>query len=131
MAFLDETGLAEVWALAGEKFGQVAVGSYTGTGSAGSSSKNSLTFDFEPKIVFITAENIHTTTLVNGRTIGPSWSSNAASGGSITTEFSGNTVTWYCHNAAIWSGNESFGGNLTAENQLNSSGVVYRYVAIG
>lgn len=53
MAFLDETGLAEVWSLANGKFSKIAMGSYTGTGKGGSATPTRLTVDFEPKIMFL------------------------------------------------------------------------------
>jgi hypothetical protein len=53
MAFLDETGLAEVWGLADKKFSQVATGSYTGTGTSGANNPNVLMFDFVPKYIAI------------------------------------------------------------------------------
>lgn len=61
MAFLDETGLAELWKLIQAKDDalaaadvKIATGSYTGTGTYGSSNPTSLTFDFVPKFVFVT-----------------------------------------------------------------------------
>ena len=56
MAFLDETGLAELWSLVkaeDAKGVKIAAGSYVGTGTYGSSNPNSLTFDFVPKIVML------------------------------------------------------------------------------
>lgn len=53
MAFLDETGLAEVWSLANAKFPHVAIGRYMGTGTKGVNNPTTLTFDFAPKIVMV------------------------------------------------------------------------------
>ena len=56
MAFLDETGLAELWTLVkaeDAERAEIEVKSYTGTGTYGSANPNSLTFNFVPKIVFI------------------------------------------------------------------------------
>ena len=56
MAFLDETGLAELWAIIGDKYdsrANVAIGSYVGTGVCGADNPNSITFDFEPKMVWV------------------------------------------------------------------------------
>lgn len=52
MAFLDETGLAELWSLVkaeDAKKVQMVTGSYTGTGTK----TKSLTFDFVPKFVLV------------------------------------------------------------------------------
>lgn len=67
MAFLDETGLAELWSLIQEEDAdvtaamtafantkaQVAYGSYSGTGTYGSGNPSVMTFNFEPKLVVI------------------------------------------------------------------------------
>lgn len=67
MAFLDETGLAELWALiqaednevsttltalANSK-GMISMWSYTGTGTFGADNPCSLTFDFVPKLIIM------------------------------------------------------------------------------
>lgn len=56
MAFLDETGLAEVWSLVtaeDAKNAKIALVSYTGTGNYGIDNPSSLTFDFAPKVVLL------------------------------------------------------------------------------
>ena len=53
MAFLDETGLAELWSLIDAKHSRIETGSYIGTGTYGESYPNSLTFDDVPKLVGI------------------------------------------------------------------------------
>lgn len=115
---------------------RIATGSYTGTGTYGSSNPNSLTFDFEPKLVFMFEGNFpcyrntgsSTTHPVYGTTIG------------MTTEYSkslfniygqrsgdyyylyakksidGKTLSWY-HEAG-------------ADRQMNNSGVTFNYIAI-
>ena len=49
---------------------KIATGSYVGTGTAGESSPNTLTFPFEPKMVVITAENPNNGTAMLGPTAG-------------------------------------------------------------
>lgn len=136
MAFLDEAGLAELWsliqaeddaveALANAK-AKIATGSYTGTGTYGSSNPNSLTFVFEPKFIFITAyatayTNVIQAMLARGqdRLVYSSVSNNGGSSytNKSTLTWSGNTVTWY---------------NTNSESgQLNSSSYTYYYIAIG
>ena len=107
---------------------KIATGTYKGTGSYGSGSKNSLTFDFVPKIVFIVAKEKamfhgYETTLqewiilVNGMTkCLTKQASNNSGTGTTTISWSGNTVSWY----GTWAGA-----------QLNTSGVDYLYVALG
>jgi hypothetical protein len=60
MAFLDETGLAELWELIQAEdeevlsaCGKVAYGTFTGTNTVGASNPTVMTFDFEPKLVII------------------------------------------------------------------------------
>ena len=98
----------------------IATGSYTGTGTYGSSNPNSLTFDFEPKIVFIGGKGTRGVYasfpyVWGGKYIylqsnGTTYSNNVSIGG--------NTMTWYSTNSA-------------ASYQLNNTGTVYNYIAIG
>lgn len=103
---------------------QIATGSYTGTGTYGSGSKNSLTFNFEPKILFIAGNGgFYYALLVSGVTTDfyyyssgnttPSTNNNYGSKGSAS--ISGNTVSWY-------------GSDVTS--QANNATTFY-YVAIG
>ena len=131
MAFLDETGLEELWkliqaeddvvkALADTK-ARVEVGSYAGTGKYGSSNKNSLTFDFVPKFVYITQVDVYTANivlLINGVT-GASVVGQTSNQYRLTVSWSGNTVTWYAASAT------------TGAHQVNASSTTYKYVAIG
>lgn len=107
---------------------QMATGSYTGTGTYGSENPNTLTFEFEPKLVFVFGK---------GDGILPA-GSNAWSGGFLylfgatltyVTETSygqvnftlgGKSLSWY-----------SSGSNPSADRQLNSAGSKYSYLAIG
>ncbi len=132
MAFLDENGLAKLWSLIkaeDEKLAaadvKIATGTYVGTGKYGSKNKNSLTFDFEPKIVHIAPDgngtNIHGGEFMIGTGSYSTTGSYTSAFGQVAA-FDKNTLTltWY-HNIN--------GG--TAVGQLNVSGVTYRYVAIG
>ena len=107
---------------------RVAIGTYRGTGTTGSSNKNILTFDFVPKIVFIVAKTTSMfhgydsrlqewIMLVNGMTQTFTKKTETNSGtGTMTISWSNKTVSWY----ASWAGG-----------QLNTSGVDYLYVAFG
>lgn len=135
MAFLDEVGLAELWSLIRAEDANVvaegvkiATGSYTGSGTAGSSNKNSLTFDFEPELIFISGNwganymktGPHILHVRSGKYLCNPGVNNYECKGLI--ESSGNTVYWY------ESGN-STSGNPQA--QGNYGGYTYQYIAIG
>lgn len=127
--FLDETGLSTLWGLVkaeDAKGVKIATGSYTGTGKHGTNNKNSLTFPFSPKVVFVGWPNTRTefTNFIavnSGSTV-----QRTTSGGSgtlsVPMEFSfsadGKTLYWF--------------SEMNSEQyQNNKSGVVYNYVAIG
>ena len=60
MAFLDETGLAELWSLIkaeDAKDAKIVTGTYTGAGTYGSANPNSLTFGFVPKLIVLTTNS--------------------------------------------------------------------------
>lgn len=98
---------------------KITYGSYAGTGVYGKDNPNSLTFDFEPKVIFISNGSQYATYdeyilwAVRGATYPISDYNNALN---VSMTWNGNTVSWY-------------GGNK--ERQLNVSGQTYVYVAIG
>lgn len=110
----------------------VVSGSYVGTGTAGSKSKNSLTFNFKPRLLFITlpitggsAYESYFLTPSNSegkKLMALSFTLNDStnSGHEIRYELSGNTISWY-----------DPANYPTAGKQLNYSGYTYYYVAIG
>ena len=83
----------------------MATGSYTGTGTFGSSSPNTLTFSFTPELV-----------ILSGGDIGLTISNTSPSGGTSDAYIQGKTARWYSTSAA---------------KQLNVQGKSYSYVAIG
>lgn len=99
---------------------KLATGSYTGTGTYGESHPNSLTFDFEPKFLSIglakedgngyVVPNTNFLLMSNG---GFACKTNAAIYGKVD----GNTVYWY--------------SGSSADNQLNTDGYEFTYIAIG
>lgn len=97
---------------------RIETGSYVGTGTYGSSNPNSLTFDFEPKLVIVQSEfqagMLFWVYGMSGTVYRILRSSSTEYVGKIT--FSDNTLTWYGTNA---------------ENQMNYSNYVYHYIAIG
>lgn len=130
MAFLDETGLAELWKLiqaedaeAVADKAKIATGSYTGTGTYGASNPNSLTFDFVPKVILFFSSasviyagiNNYPLILLWGTTTQFGTTSSGTDKYSIVT-YSGNTMSWY---------------SLGTAGQFNVSGTTYKWVAIG
>lgn len=123
MAFLDETGLAELWKLIkaeDAKDAKIETGSYIG---AGVTSK-SLTFNIVPKFLFVCA-TVNNQATVNrpliaayGQDYVGTDYANASSNSATTTMWGWGTKT------LSWSGASS----LYAQNSGNTE---YRYVAIG
>ena len=109
----------------GTGFAQIETGSYTGTGTYGSSNPNSLTFGFVPKIWGIIGRSVDNSLDVNTFFV-PYGSTNAygqyQSGGTATTaltiSYSGSSVSWYT-------------SGFSEVEQFNASNSVYYYVAIG
>lgn len=104
---------------------KIATGSYTGTGTYGSSNPNSLTFEFEPKIIYIKEtdyrDNIPTGGFiwVNPSTDGISYYGGGGSPnawGHVVITW-GKTVTWYNENSYLY--------------QINQGNTSYTYFAIG
>ena len=101
---------------------KIAVGSYTGSGSCGTSSPRTLTFAFQPKLVIIVENSCDYlkagTALISGQSlsagIGGGTNSGACLG--LTVSWSGNSVTWY---------------GPSAEKQLDVENCEYFYCAVG
>lgn len=128
MAFLDETGLAELWSLIQAEDAEVvangvkmAKGSYEGTGTYGESNPNSLTFEFKPKVFILNYATGSRVTLpifygATNMYVCINAVSNVLGGLTLDLTWSGNTVSWY---------------GSSAIKQLNESGKTYNYIAIG
>lgn len=108
---------------------RIATGSYTGTGTYGSSNPNSLTFGFEPKAIFMWAVNngirlpnaLAATTYIaaipaNNVYYYGGFDSPGQTRGQIKRSIDGKTITWYSTDPGY---------------QLNSSSFTYYYLAIG
>ena len=119
---------------------KIASGQYTGTGTFGESNKNSLTFPFVPKIVFIStpstvasgtsyATRFAPATFVNGTNIGfisqSTEDANRSYDIPLTLIWADKTLSWYYVNTSTTS------SGMTAANQMNYGGMVYKWVAIG
>lgn len=97
---------------------RIEVGSYVGTGTYGSSNPNSLTFGFEPKIIWIApVSGTYISATIRHDTNEGVAIYEATNIYSLTTSWSGNTVTWYNRSSNRY--------------QLNESGVAYSYIALG
>lgn len=102
---------------------KIETGSYVGTGTSGSSNPTSLTFLFEPKIVFIargTTPSGGSLGTITPMIRGVQKSIVGINGNSISIAY----LTW--DNNSL-----SFYGNGGADTSLNESGITYHYVAIG
>ena len=110
---------------------KLATGSYTGTGTYGESHPNSLTFDFEPKLVIVYQQNLYDADKITTQsywgiftqfTILRSASSSNRFGASCVAPLAwGNTLTWWTRS------NDSDAADYQG-NVLNN---VYQYIAIG
>lgn len=105
-------------------------GSYAGTGIYGSSSPCSLTFDFEPKMLVVSGPSDETnetyfSILVKDSMYAVIGLSNAGeyTFGYLRATFEGQQVSWYIYRGV--------GSTRIAAHQLNKSGKIYKYVAIG
>lgn len=92
---------------------KIQTGSYVGTGTYGESNPNTLTFDFEPKLVMVVSQNSYSF----GTNSGIAWMGQpGASNGKIFT-LSGNSLSWYSSDGTA--------------SQLNNDGSIYYYFALG
>jgi hypothetical protein len=110
---------------------QTKLGSYTGTGTVGSDSPNTLTFAFVPKAVMVMREGV-VCFFINGCPYGYGLYTNPA-GGSLYTVFqavtwSDKTLSWYC--SGCYASNDGGAYTITPSNQLNYN-ETYHYIAIG
>ena len=104
---------------------KIQTGSYVGTGTYGESNPNSLTFDFEPKLIMVSGtgnDYYYHRLIIPFRGYGFAFISSqysSATGGAhgVAATFSGNTVSWY-----------NIGGSGY---QFNGKNVTYVYCAIG
>jgi hypothetical protein len=97
-----------------------AYGSYVGTGTYGSANPTSITFDFQPDIVFITPVT-SSSSYTNVWFIRPS----------TTADFYYSGLSDY-KQTITWNGNTlSFYITKSAAGQLNTSGATYYYIAFG
>ena len=116
---------------------KLATGSYTGTGTYGSSNPNSLTFAFEPKLVFMFKDKFPVYGSVSSTTSYPVYGTTIG----MTTTYSRSLFNIYGRRSGddyyLYAKKSSDGKTLSwyhearADDQMNDSGVTYRYIAIG
>lgn len=98
---------------------QIATGSYVGTGTYGSANPNTLTFEFEPKLVIVRSSGtgfpFGFSAVSDSTVIHPDGTQNTSY--NISAEWSGKAVTWY--------------STYDSYAQYNASGTEYYYIAIG
>lgn len=99
---------------------RVVCGSYTGTGTYGADNPNTLTLDFAPQIIFISAL---TATTYSVAMQGHEHIAATGSSKDCVLTWSGNTVSWY------YNGSAALVDEATA--QLNDKGTVYSFFAFG
>lgn len=103
---------------------RVETGSYVGNGKVGESYPNSLTFDFEPKIIFLDVSKVDVSNFSPAYFIlfrqSESFPVRDSNSDKNTLVWEGNTVKWY-----------SGFFQATADDQFNRAGTIYHYTAIG
>lgn len=95
---------------------KIQTGSYVGTGTYGANNPCSLTFDFEPKFMFVTG-GVYSGLFDNSNGVVLKVVATALVGKSLTISIDGFTIKWY--------------NGESADYQLNRNGDTYSYVAIG
>lgn len=104
---------------------QIATGTYTGTGRAGSSAPCSLTFNFKPKLVLISANAQQIFEGKGAIFISPQSMACTIGGTSSGSTHGGSKLTW-TDTSVTWYDTYS-----ESDTQLNTSGTIYYYWAIG
>lgn len=104
---------------------QIYMGSYVGTGTSGASNPNTLTFPFEPKVVYIYGQGAGINLIgswgwTRGVQEGIVLVQNELMKPGITISWADKSVSWYQSGTAE-----------EAAYQMNSPGVTYLYVALG
>lgn len=116
---------------------KIDTGSYTGTGTYGASNPNSLTFAFEPKLVFMFKDKFPVYGSASSSTSYPVYGTTIG----MTTTYSRSLFNIYGRRSGddyyLYAKKSSDGKTLSwyhearADDQMNYSGVTYRYIAIG
>ena len=113
-----EDGLSEVTSAMGSggNTARISCGSYVGTGTYGAGNPNTLTFGFRPLLIILgdpEYSQYSTVVCMRGRVTQPG----PNSGYRINFTWGDTSVSWY--------------NTVSAQQQANSDGITYHYVAIG
>lgn len=115
----------------------IASGSYVGTGTNGYNNPNSLTFDFAPKMVFMTAlqSSVGSPSPLFGYS-DPEYYHYVMCGDALSTEYASvgfGTAAWPDYHGRKSEDGKTFYWYVetNASAQLNAAGAIYYYVAIG
>lgn len=108
---------------------KIVTGSYTGTGTYGSSNKNTLTFDFMPKMVFIAEEYLSNSGNAKMCTEWVIFTQTDIMGYARTNSQFGYYDSFYM--TPNWGRELKWWSTTSASIQGNVSGTTYRYIAIG
>ena len=95
---------------------KLAVGSYVGDGAFGYEHLTSLSFDFKPKIVLISAPTLNTCNMILFSSAGGNTYLAGGAQNALTAIWSGNQLSWY--------------GSGSGLEQLNNAGTTYYYFAV-
>ena len=138
MAFLDETGLAELWSLIRAEDAKlaaadvkIATGSYAGTYLYGETNAISLTFDFVPKFIIIFGGHSRTGGFINCRWLTSNYTAYCcyyqyldSPSKNTYAKIDGTTLSWYStENPNQMFNNEPYNASLNYSN--------YTYIAFG
>lgn len=144
--FLDETGLAELWSIIKASSARVVTGTYTGTGTYGSSNKCTLTFDFAPKLVIVSESHMGAgfgtsfNSVYGGAMVAVRHTTGVYGTGRLASKEGGtpnsskevrHTFTWGDKSFSWYTYTQIAGYYDTPNAQYNASGTTYYYLAIG
>lgn len=108
-------------------------GSYVGTGNYGDSNKNSIIFSITPNLLVVQSQDgtmNFPTIFVRSKSYTMS-STNNRGGELLSVTWGNNSINWYVSGGAWTYTSTSIGTTYSANGQLNKSGTIYKYVAIG
>ena len=105
---------------------KIKVGSYTGTGMAGSSNQNKLSFGFKPQFLFVTRETSKT-----GATYGYYFTAVRGVKSAMSVRSLGGDSSLAGQVTLTWGDADISFYGYDAEDQLNAANTTYYYFAIG
>lgn len=111
---------------------KIQVRTYNGTGKSGPENRNTLTFDFIPKIVIVGCTGYIPVVLINGLNQANQYSGWENGNVIWTVEWNDATVEWFMYGAGVYDdGNGAVETGADASGQMNESGKSYYAIAVG